>query len=338
MMKKILLFLFSLFIGTGLLVWIINFVGWEEIRNAFLVFTGWQGGVIFILTLLMMIIGNWKWKEVLKGEGVEISFWRLFKPYLVGFAVMSLVPVILWMGEIFRIYDLRRKSQISWPKATASVIIDRISEWTSNLIIIFLGVLIFLYEIGLPPKNLMIAFGGMFSLFVIGISTFYFKTIKRESIARTFTRVFNGKLDKEPLDTEKEIFNFFKFQNKSMWMSFGLAFFRAGIMYLRAWFLIIFLGEQISAFSALSILGFTYLAATIPIPTSLGSHEAIQTFAFESLGLGISSATAFTMIIRAAELLFALAGIVILLRMGVMFLKDLLFRGIERFNKFRNNL
>jgi len=56
MIKKILLFLFSLFLGIGLFIWIINFVGWQEIKNAFLVFTGWQGGVIFTLTLLMMII------------------------------------------------------------------------------------------------------------------------------------------------------------------------------------------------------------------------------------------------------------------------------------------
>jgi uncharacterized membrane protein YbhN (UPF0104 family) len=69
----------------------------------------------------------------------------------------------------------------------------------------------------------------------------------------------------------------------------------------------------------------------IPIPTSLGSHEAIQTFAFNALGLGASSATAFTMIIRAAELLLALVGIIFFFRLGAIVLKDFLFEKIERF-------
>ena len=74
MIKQILLFFVSLFIGIGLFNWIIGFVGQEEIENAFLVFTGWQGVIIFVLTLLMMLIGNWKWKEILEGEEVKISF------------------------------------------------------------------------------------------------------------------------------------------------------------------------------------------------------------------------------------------------------------------------
>jgi uncharacterized membrane protein YbhN (UPF0104 family) len=95
-------------------------------------------------------------------------------------------------------------------------------------------------------------------------------------------------------------------------------------MYLRAWFLLIFLGKNINPLPALSVLGFSYLAAMIPLPTSLGSHEAIQIFAFTSLGLGAPAATAFTMIVRGAEMIFALAGVVIFLRLGMTLLKKVL--------------
>jgi len=128
------------------------------------------------------------------------------------------------------------------------------------------------------------------------------------------------------LETEKEIFDFFKPKRKSMWKGFGLSFLRAAAMYLRAWLLILFLGKSISALPALSILGFTYLAAMIPIPTALGSHEAIQIFAFNSLGLGLSTATAFTMIIRGAELIIALVGVVILYRLGIGLIRHTLFK------------
>ena len=60
------------------------------------------------------------------------------------------------------------------------------------------------------------------------------------------------------------------------------------------------------------------------IPAVLGSHEAIQVFAFGSLGLGAPAATAFTMIIRAADILVALIGTAALFQLGIGILKKYL--------------
>ncbi len=328
-MKKILLFLSSLLVGIVLFIWIGKTVGWQEIRNAFLAFTGWQGIAIFLLTLLVMSISNWKWLEILRGEGVKMSFRGLFRPYLAGFAVMFLAPVLFWGGEIFRGYILKKKYSVPWTKGMPSIIIDRILEWTANLTIIFLGVLIFLVMIDLPPAKLGIIFSCTFLLFAIGISYFYLKVFKRESIVKLIFRIPGLKKlegDSAILKAENEIFHFFKYKKKALAKAFGLAFLRTGAGYLRAWFLILFLGKEVSLAPVLSILSFNYLAMMIPIPAALGSHEAIQIFAFNALGLDASTATAFTMLIRGAELIFALIGVVILFRLGVVILKNTLFK------------
>ncbi|MDI6592019.1 MAG: lysylphosphatidylglycerol synthase transmembrane domain-containing protein [Patescibacteria group bacterium] len=330
-MKKFLLFLTSLLIGIGLFIWILKTVGWQEIKNAFLGFTGWHGIAIFGLTLLIILIGNWKWKEILRGENIKISFRNLLNPYLAGFSVMFLAPILFWGGEIFRGYILKR-NDIPWSKGMSSIIIDRILEWTINLIFILIGVLIFLFMIGLPPLKLGMIFGGVFLLFFIVIFLFYLKVFKRESIVEFFFRklgLIKINQGSTVLEIEREIFDFFKFKRKLLLKVFGLSLLRVAIMYARTWFLILFLGKEISALPALSILGFTYLAAMIPIPTALGSHEAIQTFAFNSLGLGLSVATAFTMIIRGAELIIALIGVIILFRLGIILLKNTLFKKAE---------
>jgi len=332
-MKKIILLIVSFLVGIGLFIWIGKTVGWQEIKNSFSVFTGINGLVILILTLLIMLIGNWKWQEILKGEGVRVSFWSLFRPFLAGFSVMFLAPILLWAGEIFRSYALKKNNDISWTKGLTSVIIDRILEWTANLVVILFGVIIFLLMIGFPPTNLAIIFGGVFLFFFLGISFFYLRTFRRKSIAKIAFRLFGLKNVKDSnmvLQAEKEMFDFFRLENKTFWTSFILSFFRAGVMYVRVGFLIFFLGKSIGLLPALSILGFNYLAVMIPIPTALGSHEAIQTFAFNSLGLGVSTATAFTMIIRGAELIVALAGLAILFRFGLIVIKDNFFNKIDK--------
>jgi len=322
-MKNFFLFLASLLIGIALFFWVSRMVGWEGVKKALSLFTGWEGLIILGLTAVMATLGTWKWKEILKGGGTDVPFKSLVSPYLAGFAVMFLAPILVWGGEIFRTYTLRERNSVPWSKGMASVIIDRILEWTANLTVIILGGLFFLLFIGLPSSNLFIIFGGVFLIFLSGLSFFYFKSIKRESIVSFFVR------NDKPLETEKEIFNFFKGDKKAVWKSFVLSFLRAGAMYIRAWFLIIFLGKSIGALPALSILGFSYLAVMIPIPTALGTHEAIQTFAFNSLGLGAHTATAFTMIIRGAELTVALAGVAILFRLGIILVKNNLLKKLS---------
>jgi uncharacterized protein (TIRG00374 family) len=325
-MKKFILLLLSFLIGIGLFICIGRMVGWQEIGKSFLTFTGWQGMVILLLTIFMALVGTWKWKEILKGEGVNVPFKNLLSPYLSGFAIMFLAPVLIWGGEVFRSYVLKERCQVPWSKGMASVVIDRILEWTANLVVIFFGSLFFIFMIGSPPSNLGLIFGGAFFIFAAGISFFYFKCLKSESIVRFFVRGDQ----KQPIDTEKEIFNFFQPRNMALWKGFSLSFLRAGFMYLRVWILIFFLGENIGTLPALSLLGFNYLASMIPIPTALGSHEAIQTFAFNSLGLAPSLATVFTMIIRAAEIIISLVGIVALFRLGVILIKNMLFRKTDK--------
>jgi len=309
-----------------LFFWVVKTVGWDEIEKAFMVFTGWKGMVIFVLTFLVMLTGNWKWQEILKSKGVKISFFELFKSYLAGFAMMYLAPIIFWGGELFRGYVLKEKYSIPWSKGMGSVVIDRILEWTTNVIIIFIGSVFFIFLIDFPPLKLLGIFGGSFLVILAALGLFYFKCIKKESIIGFFLRNNKNHL----LETEKEVFDFFELKNPAMWKALGISFLKAGITYLKTWVLILFLGKNFGPLEALSILGFTYLAATIPTPTSLGSHEAIQTFAFNSFGIGASTAAAFTMIVRGAELIFGLAGTVIFFRLGIGLLKKVLFTKIAK--------
>jgi len=336
-MKKFLLFLVSLFIGIALFIWVSRAIGWSEIKNAMLVFTGWQGMAILSLSFLMALVGTWKWREVLKETGGKISFREIWRVYLASFSIRFLAPIIIVGAEIFQGYVLKKKNSIPWSQGMASVVIDRILEWTANLTVVFFGGMFFFLIIGFPPLKLAVIFGSLFLLFFCGLAFFYFKVFKKESIVKALARVFNYKMNVQPLGAEEEIFKFFKFSKKKMICKIVcLNFLRAGIMLLRVWLLVSFLGGKVGALSALSLLGFSYLAVMIPIPMSLGSHELIQTFAFNSLGLGAATATAFTMIIRGAELIVALLGLLVLFRLGMFLVRDIFLEKVNGFAKNNN--
>ncbi|MDP3990839.1 MAG: lysylphosphatidylglycerol synthase transmembrane domain-containing protein [Candidatus Nealsonbacteria bacterium] len=331
-MKRVIFFFISLLVGVVLLLWVTNTVGRQEIQSSFLIFTGWHGIVILFLSFLIILIGTWKWKSILKSQGYSLSLKQLFGPYLAGFSMGYLFQIILVGGEVFRSYILKEKHLVPWQKAAASVVIDKVLDGTGFFISILAGLIYFLLKIGLPPRDLGIIFGGVLFILFILIGVFYFKSFKKESIVRPIIKLFNTKsvVNGDILEIEREAFSYFKFRNPAFWQGLGLSFLRVLITWLRCWILVLFLGKAIGFLPALSILGFYYIAMLIPIPADLGIHELIQVFGFSALGFEASIAPAFTMIQRGAQLILALAGIIIFFKLGIGLLRAFFFRKIER--------
>lgn len=337
-MKRVLSFFISLIAGIGLLFWISRFIGWQETKSALFIFTGWHGLVIVLLTLLMVLVGAWKWKVILESQGYHLSHRDIIAPYLTCFSLIYLFPMIIFGGELFRGYVLRERHNIPWSKAASSVFIDKVLEATSFLFAILVGLVYFLIKIGLPPRNLCFIVGGFLFFCIVAIGFFYFKTFKRESIIKSVNGLLGRSkaLGGDVVAVEKEVFRFFKIEKKALWVGLALAFLRILITWARCWILILFLGKSINVLAALSILGFYYLAVMIPIPASLGSHEAVQVFAFNALGLGSGLAPAFTMIQRGAELIVVFVGLIFFLKLGIGLLQAFLFKKIDSIIKQDN--
>ncbi|MDD5569414.1 MAG: lysylphosphatidylglycerol synthase transmembrane domain-containing protein, partial [Candidatus Pacebacteria bacterium] len=332
--RNAILVIVSLLVGVGIFIWLGKMIGWQQFFDAFHGFMWWQALVIITLTFLIAIVGNWRWQEILKDSGSEISFSKLFRIYLGGYAIMYLVPIILLAGEIFRAYALTREEKVRLPRSAASVIIERILEWTINLLVIFLGLFLFAFKLNILPNNILIVFGVALGLFIISLAYFYSKALRQKSIVQGIVRTLSKKEmgnDSGLLETEEIVFKFFQPKNKAFQVGLLLSILRASVMQLRTWILILFLaGIGVGFVKSLSILGFSYLSAMVPIPASLGSHELIQIVAFSSIGLAAATATAFTMIIRGCEVLVSLTGLAFIIKKGFNILG-------EKFNSNVNN-
>lgn len=317
--RNIFLILISLLAGAGIFIWFGRVVGWDHVWQAFEVFKGWQGIVILALTFLIAIIGNWRWYEILKDKQVDVSFRKIFDSYLGGYAMMYLFPIIFLSGEIFRIFSLVKEEKIQISKAASSVIIERILEWTINILVILFGLFFLFSRLNLPIQVLYI-FGTALVFFIGSIGFFYFKALSQKSIVSgLIKKIVHKEIAKSNniLEIENEVLTFFQPGSKPLMKGLILSLLRAGVMLVRVWLLIIFLGGiSIDFITSLSILGFSYFSALVPIPTSLGAHEIIQVAAFNAFHLESSMVTAFTMIIRGAEIVVSVLGLGFLLKKG----------------------
>lgn len=337
-MKKFTFFLLSLGLGILLFFGVIKVVGFEETKQAFSGFAIWQGLVIVGLTLIIIVIETWRWQEILRAQNVEIRFGALWKIYLAARPVKYLAPMLLLGGEVLQGYFLRKNHQVPWAKGISSVTICRILSWTVNLVIIFIGLPLFFFKIGLFPREIGMAAIGALFIFTCAVVFFYFRSFKKKSVIQLLLKRFspNGRAYfirnalSRVSEIEHEMFDFFRPERLAMWKALALSFLRVVLMFLRLGLLVVFLQKSITFLPLFCLLNFSILAVMIPIPAHLGSYEAIQAFAFGALGLGAGAGAALAMIIRAAEIIIVLFGVVVLFQLGIKSLKNILLENIEK--------
>ncbi len=322
-MRKILVFLFSFLIGLGLFLWIIKWVGWKEIKEILFTFSGYKGLVIIGITLLIWLVEIWKWKFISKSQGYNFSVFNLGEILFASFAVSYLFPTSFFGGEAFKIYAIKKKFSLNWEEnLTLNTIEKLLSISVLSLFLIF-GATSFLFLTGRSLGNLEIAIVIFIGILTMALAVFYFKIFKKESILRWLPKFLgiNGRKDSYAVeDFEKKIFHFFDFRKNLMWKGLGLSFSANFLILARCWFLLLFLIGKMNILTALAVLFFIYLSYILPFPAKVGSSEIALAFAFGSLGLGAAGGITFSFILRGAEVLVALFGLTMLMKLGIKFL------------------
>jgi len=182
-MKKFFFFLISLLIGIGLFLWILNMVGWQEVRKILFNFSGRNSLIVLFLTISIWLVGLWKWKFVLGSQGCKYPLFSLLQIAFASNAVTYLLtPTALFGGEGFRVYALRKKFSTPWDKNLAAVIIEKLLSASMALVFLILGLLSFLFLNQSISRNLAVISAVIIGGLTLLLVTFYFKSFKKESI------------------------------------------------------------------------------------------------------------------------------------------------------------
>jgi len=321
-MKRVILFVGSLLVGLFLFGFLISGVGWQKVWEPLEAFSLFNALVIVLLTGAFLLVGVLRWQLVLRGQGCSIPFSSVWRPYLAGFSLSFFVPIIPFASEFFRASALGDLHKIEFDKGMASVLIDRILEVTSNLFVVIMGGVLFLFaERGIPYSIKTLGIICFVGIWFLVVSLLYIRIFQKRSVIRMFWR---GKGSMH--DVEREVFLFFYLKNRFFWQGLFFSFVKSAIGLARVWALIFFLGKGFAWIAGVTILGFYYLAVLVPIPAALGSHEALQAVGFGIFGLGAGTGAAFALVVRAVEILFASLGLALFFHLGLRFMKKMIFR------------
>lgn len=329
-------FILTLLVGLAILAVVIQRIGPSSLGSVFLSFIGWGAIPVIGLTILSVCVNLLRWKLILKHRGYNLPYRKLIGPWLVGNTFSYITPITYVGGELISCQMLKENSDVDWAKGFASIAIDKILEGTIMIVSILAGLYFFLFEIGIPSFGigLLLSVSAIIG-FAFLLFFFYSRSFRRKSIAGPFItrplRLDHSKGGEVLKTIEANVFEFFQPREKMLWLGLLLTIAKAVIIWLRSVFLIFFLGGDIVLGKAMSAQAFSYLSGFIPIPGSLGTQEAIQTYSFSSLEMGADTGVVFTLIIRAIELIIVAAGAVIFLHWGTRFM-------VARFIRAKNDI
>ena len=308
-------------------------VGWREVWGAIEGVWGGKGVLLLVLTLLMLFFGALRWREILRYQGYKVPFSSLLKQYFGGFSLSFFFPMVFFGNELFRSYFLREFHEVPLPRAIVSVVIERFLDATSYLLFLGVGVAFLLISRNVFASSTFLWILLAVGLLIATLVFFYFKSHKKESIVRMFFPRLKG--SNGFLEMEREVFYFFRLQSKAFWEGIFLSFAKVSCALLRTIVLAGLLGKVIGLLPAVTITGFSFLSLLIPIPGQLGVHEVLQALVFQSIGLEGHTGVAFAFLVRAAELVVALGGLILFVYLGISLAKRLMLnKAVNIFEKF----
>jgi len=346
-MRKIILFLVSLLIGLSLFGLVTSSIGIDEIAKAFSSFPVEGLVIILFISFLIVLVGIWRLKFILKTQGYYLSFWKVAEIWFGGFTISYFTPIAIFGGEVFMIYGLKKAFSVPWEKASAAVFIHRVLDATIFFPFLVIGLFTFPFLAGTFPKTKVIIAGSIVAAIIIFLlAIFYIKTFRKESTLEWFLRLFglsrkklqNQKGGELVLGAEKEILSFFGLKKGRMWKGLAISLLKYFLILIRCVMLIFFFGGSWHLLRALSAYGFFNLATLVPVPAMLGSLEIAESIVFSGIGMGANVGVAFSFVLRSMDLLCAMIGFLLLIKFGIKLIKIKIGEFIDKVISNRNSL
>jgi uncharacterized protein (TIRG00374 family) len=284
-----------------------------EIWRALKALRIWQVVVLLVINAVIYALIALRWWIIVRAEHGKINYLSLVATRIAVFGVsyFTLGPQV--GGEPLQVLYLQRRYGMTYIRATATVIMDKLLEFLANFILLGIGLTAILkagilsasgihFSLGLgalvlllmiPPVHIILLHRGKYPL----------SAILKKIAHNKFTRFIGAAERMAGRFCQRRLSSLLAAAFASILAAFG--------MVVEFFLITAFLGIDLTFWQTIAAWTAGWLAFLVPLPGGLGALEASQVFALGAFGISAASAISVTLLIRARDLLIGGLGLLL---------------------------
>jgi len=292
-----------------LLWWALRNVPFIEIWDALRGLKLWQIGILLLINAIVLISMTARWWAILRVENPNIPFLQLVRYRLAVFGLSYFTPGPQVGGEPLQVIYLQRNHAVTFARATAAVIMDKLLEFLANFILLGIG-LTAAVRVGLVTREGTQAIGSLVPLAAIllwplvHIVLLYQGRYPVSTVVRAAMSFTKGqKWMRLIIVSERMAGAFTRRHPQALLVALGFSLLSWAGMAAEYFLMAGFFQARLSPEQTLAALTAALFAFLMPLPGGLGALEASQVYVMTAFGHPAAIGIGISLIMRARDIL-----------------------------------
>jgi uncharacterized protein (TIRG00374 family) len=292
-----------------LLWWALRTVPFVEIWDSLRQLKLWQIVTLLVLNTFVLVAMTARWWVILRAEHSALPFLQLVRYRLAVFGLSYFTPGPQVGGEPLQVIYLQRNHDITFARATAAVIIDKLLEFLANFILLGVG-LTAAVRVGLVTRGSTQAIGSLILLAaillwpLIHLVLLYRGRYPVSAVIRAaMSLTKKQKWMRLIIVSERMAGAFIRRHPRSLLGALGFSLLAWAGMAAEYFMMAGFLQAQLTGEQTLAALTAALFAFLMPLPGGLGALEASQVFVMTAFGYPGAIGIGISLLMRARDIL-----------------------------------
>jgi len=271
----------------------------------------WQIATLLIIDALIYALITLRWWIIVRAESKAVPYIPLLAVRIAVFGVsyFTLGPQV--GGEPLQVFYLQRNYGITYTRATASALMDKLLEFLANFLLLAVGLTAVLQAgiLNTSESNPLLSLGGLVILFAWPPIHIILMIHGKYPVSAILRKITNKKFARFIFASERMAGAFCRRHLSSLLAALAVSVLAAVGMVTEFFLITTFLRIDLSLSQTIAAWTAGWLAFLVPVPAGLGALEASQVFAFGVFGISAASAISVAFWMRGRDLLIGGLGL-----------------------------
>jgi uncharacterized membrane protein YbhN (UPF0104 family) len=277
----------------------------------------WEIGVILAVNLILYNLVTLRWWIIVQAEAKRVPYFPLLgiRVAVFGISYFTLGPQV--GGEPLQVISLQRRYGLSFTRAVASVLLDKLLEFLVDFVLLGLGLTAVLHAGNLSESGVRFTaiWAGLLALMLVPpvhLLLLYNRRYPLTALINSLPFIHkDGRPARFLRAAEWMAGTFCQRHLRALLGSLGVSLIAGAGMLVDYALMVSFLGIHLPFWKTISGWTAGWLAFLMPLPGGLGALEASQVFALGRFGISAGVALSVALLMRGRDLLIGSIGLIL---------------------------